>query len=138
MNPHRLRHLWLLLMLPWMLAAAATEPVHPTPVDAPTPAELGALRQQLLMHPDQASRYVHARPVYRNDNLLGYRISPGPEPAMFQRMGFQEGDVVTTINGMALTPANRLVLVATVSFAQHISVGLLRDGERQVLNFSLR
>lgn len=130
--------LWLLLLvLPCALAVAAPKPAG-SPSDPPTPAELRTLRQQLLMHPGQASQYVHAHPVFRNHNLLGYRISPGPEPKLFQRMGFEKGDVVTTVNGMPVIPENRLFLISTVSLAPRISVGLLRDGERKVMSFTFR
>lgn len=130
-------YLWLLLVLPWTLALAAPRQAGPQP-NPLTPAELRTIRQQLLMHPDQASRYVHARPVFRNHNLLGYRISPGPEPTLFQRMGFEKGDVVTTLNGMPVTPENRLFLISTVSLAPRLSVGLLRDGDRKIMSFTFR
>ena len=45
------------------------------------------------------------------DGLKGYRVSPGSDAAQFKQLGFKSGDIVTAVNGLALSdPTNTMRL----------------------------
>lgn len=106
--------------------------------DAFTPTELGGLRQYLLAHPERVPRLVRADPVQVEGRIRGYRLYPGAEPDLFNRLGLQPGDVVTHLNGLAIVPGNRALLIAAATFASRVNITLIRDGHRRVLEFRLR
>lgn len=41
--------------------------------------------------------------------IVGYRVAPGPDRAAFDTFGFQQGDIVTAVNGLALSDASNSI-----------------------------
>ena len=73
-----------------------------------------------------------------NGELLGYRIAPGKEQEQFALLGFQPGDLVTGVNGIALNdPANTLRLYQTMRSAGEAVFDLQRGGEAVTVSVSL-
>lgn len=60
------------------------------------------LRNQIESHPQSLSNYMRMRPYSANGKLVGYRVYPGKQPALFEHSGLKPGDVVTRINGISL------------------------------------
>lgn len=54
---------------------------------------------------DVLTDYIRPSPVYEGQWLKGFRVYPGQHAGVFSQMGLQGGDVVTAINGVALSEA---------------------------------
>ena len=70
--------------------------------------------------------------------MVGYRIAPGADRAAFDTFGFQSGDIVTAVNGLALSDASNTVkLYQTMKDATQASFDIERDGGAVTVNVDL-
>jgi type II secretory pathway component PulC len=75
-------------------------------------------------------------PVYDDaDDLLGVQIVNIEEGGIYDRIGVKEGDVLTSVNGIAFgEPAAATLVMAELSFSDEIEVGVTRpDGSAETL-----
>jgi len=98
-----------------------------------TAAEQTALatqyRRQLYDSPESLASVVSVSPVREGDRVVGYRIAPGADRAAFDTFGFQSGDIVIAVNGLALSDASNTVkLYQTMKDATQASFDIERDG----------
>ena len=95
-------------------------------------------RERLYQNPQSLADVVTVSAVRENGELLGYRIAPGKEQEQFALLGFQPGDLVTGVNGIALNdPANTLRLYQTMRSAGEAVFDLQRGGEALTVSVSL-
>lgn len=67
--------------------------------------------------------------------VVGFRLNPGDDPAPFEALGFEPGDVVTEINGTALTdPGQALQVFERLGESTQANLVLIRDGAPRVLS----
>ena len=66
-------------------------------------------RARLYENPESLAQVVSVAPVRDNDGIVGYRITPGQDRAAFDAFGFKAGDVVTAVNGLALSDASNSI-----------------------------
>lgn len=59
--------------------------------------------RELQNQPSSFIDYIAVSPHRSNGELIGYQVSPGKKPALFQAAGLKSGDVITDINGLDLT-----------------------------------
>ena len=123
--------------------------VAPSPVASPseggapaTAAEQTALasqyRRQLYDSPESLASVVSVSPVREGDSVIGYRIAPGADRVAFDTFGFQSGDIVTAVNGLALSDASNTVkLYQTMKDATQASFDIERDGGTVTVNVDL-
>ena len=107
-----------------------------------TAAEQTALasqyRRQLYDSPESLASVVSVSPVRDGDRMVGYRIAPGADRAAFDTFGFQSGDIVTAVNGLALSDASNTVkLYQTMKDATQASFDIERDGGTVTVNVDL-
>ena len=107
-----------------------------------TAAEQTALatqyRRQLYDSPESLASVVSVSPVREGDRVVGYRIAPGADRAAFDTFGFQSGDIVTAVNGLALSDASNTVkLYQTMKDATQASFDIERDGGTVTVNVDL-
>ncbi len=89
-------------------------------------------RDRLYQNPQSLAEVVSVSAVRRDGQLEGYRIAPGKDKDQFSQLGFESGDLVTRVNGIALNdPANTMRLYQTLRTATE-AVFDLRRGEQQV------
>ncbi len=105
-----------------------------------TPAQrLQAISEQVRQNP--VSLYEVVRPVPKQDeegNIIGYILQPGRDRELFDHLGLQPGDVVVQINDIRLdNAANSAQALKSVQNGQEVAMTVLRDGQEQVLSFSL-
>lgn len=101
-------------------------------------ADLIKYRQMLQRDPQQLMGLMRASPVNRGGKQVGYRIAPGRDRTLLSKFGLRPGDIVTSINGIALnSPANGLSVMQDLNSAQSLSVEIERNGRKQSLQFSL-
>ena len=95
-------------------------------------------RQRLYQNPQSLAEVVNVSAVRENGALLGYRVSPGKDTEQFAQLGFQVGDVVTSVNGVSLdNPTNTMVLFNDMRSAQEAVFELRRDGQAVTLSVNL-
>ena len=75
-------------------------------VDQRSNAELQAsakqLRADLKNDPGKITDYLRISPARKDGNIVGYRLSPGSDPAFFTQSGLKSGDVAIQMNGFDL------------------------------------
>lgn len=114
----------------------------PSQVDKRSEVETTSLalgyRDRLYENPQSLAEVVNVNAVRVEGELLGYRISPGKDKGQFSQMGFQSGDLVTSINGISLDdPANTMRLYQTMRSATEAVFELQRGGQPVSLSVSL-
>lgn len=106
--------------------------------DPQTMSLASSYRQQLYSNPQALVDVVSISAVRTDGELRGYRIGPGKDAAQFQQLGFRDGDVVTSVNGIALDdPANTMQLYQTMRTASEAVFDLERDNEPFSVTVSL-
>ena len=124
-------------------AVASFPSVSPNKVGTPaSAAEQTALasqyRRQLYDSPESLASVISVSPVREGDRVVGYRIAPGADRAAFNTFGFQSGDIVTAVNGLALSDASNTVkLYQTMKDATQASFDIERDGGTLTVNVDL-
>jgi general secretion pathway protein C len=95
-------------------------------------------RRQLYDSPESLASVVSVSPVREGDRVIGYRLAPGADRVAFDTFGFQSGDIVTAVNGLALSNASNTVkLYQTMKDATRASFDIERDGGTVTLNVDL-
>jgi len=95
-------------------------------------------RRQLYDSPESLASVVSVSPVREGDRVVGYRIAPGADRVAFDTFGFQSGDIVTAVNGLALSDASNTVkLYQTMKDATQASFDIERDGGTVTVNVDL-
>jgi len=79
------------------------------------------------------------RPYVADGAQQGFIISNIVPGSLYERMGLQNGDIVTSVNGRELTGVDDVMqLVNTMQSGGNISVSLVRNGTNETLNYSFR
>jgi general secretion pathway protein C len=114
---------------------------QPEPMmDGPQPSveELADVRKEMMSEPMKFFDYIRASPQYRNGQLYGYRVTPGKDPELFERMGLKANDVAVEINGTALNDMQQAMMVMNeLREATQASIKVERDGQTRDIVFSL-
>lgn len=95
-------------------------------------------RDRLYQNPQALADVVSVSAVRENGELRGYRIAPGKQQDQFEMLGFRRGDLVTSVNGIALNdPANTIRLYQTMRSASEAVFELQRDDQPVTVSVSL-
>ncbi|QXO17535.1 type II secretion system protein GspC [Vibrio ostreae] len=93
--------------------------------------KLAAIRAAVANNPSEIFQYVTMSQVKQDDQILGYRVSPGKDRALFEAVGLQNGDIATQINGLDLTdPDVMSKLFESVSDLTELNLTVERDGQQ--------
>lgn len=97
------------------------------------------VRQLLLQSPEQALKLINAQPVLEGGILKGFRVMPGENRALFAKAGLRPGDVVTAVNGKALSMDITKVeqLLQQLKGARDVNVSIERGGRPITLSLKL-
>ncbi len=122
--------------------AAAVAPPASEQVDKRSDTEATSLaqtyRQRLYENPQSLAEVVSISAVREGPTLLGYRVSPGQDQEQFTKLGFQAGDLVTSVNGVSLdNPANTMVLYNAMRDASEAVFELQRADQSLTLSVNL-
>ena len=118
--------------------AASASPSTPT-VDRSQQQQLASrYRQQLYDNPQSLAGLVSISAVQGQNGLKGYRLSPGRDTSQFTALGFKSGDIVTAVNGYALSdPTNTVRLYQLMRDATDATFDIEREGAPVSINVSL-
>ncbi|HDP89027.1 MAG TPA: type II secretion system protein GspC [Thioalkalivibrio sp.] len=107
-----------------------------TPSSATTgiATELQRYRREAMRNPARMAEMVAAEPVEEDGRFVGYRVTPRQDLPVFEQLGFQAGDVVTEVNGVALdTPEAGIRALRQLATARELNVTVLRNGTPQTI-----
>ena len=95
-------------------------------------------REKLYNDPQSLAGLVSISAVQADGGLKGYRVAPGRDAAQFKALGFQSGDIVTAVNGYALSdPTNTVRLYQMMRDATDAVFEVERDGTPVSISISL-
>lgn len=100
-----------------------------------TAASLREYRTALLNDPQSVMDVVRAEP-YRDSGgrLMGYRVFPGRDKQIMDKVGLRPGDVVTAVNGVPLdNPIKGLEVMRDLANTRELTVQVMRNGSTQSL-----
>ncbi|MBV2130884.1 type II secretion system protein GspC [Rheinheimera sp. SM2107] len=101
-------------------------------------SELAVSREELLAEPMKFFDYIRVSPQHRDGNLVGYRLMPGKDPALFNQLGLQQNDLAVEINGIPLNDMQQAMRVINeLRDASEAAIKIERDGEIRDILFSL-
>lgn len=69
----------------------------------PNPKAIQEARAQLAKSPDSFAELITLSPHRVDNELIGYRVSPGANPSLFNSVGLKNGDIVVELNGLLLS-----------------------------------
>lgn len=118
---------------------ATTETKAPSTVNVNQQRRVASrYRQQLYNNPQSLSGLLSISAVQGQGGLKGYRVSPGRDTAQFTALGFKSGDIVTAVNGYALSdPTNTVRLYQLMRDATDATFEIERDGAPVSISVSL-
>ena len=85
------------------------------------------------------SRGARIVPEIRDGKALGFRLFSMRPEGPFMKLGLQNGDVVTAINGLEMnSPDKALEVYTKLKSANHLSVALERNGQKITKEYNIR
>lgn len=82
---------------------------------------------------------IRAIPNLRNGNSNGFRLSEIQPGSIFQQIGLQDGDVLTSVSGQTVTdPLKAMALLQTLRDRSAITLDLMRNGAPVELFYNIR
>jgi general secretion pathway protein C len=100
-----------------------------TTADAPN---LSALREELVASPDKIIDYIRFAPVSRGRQFLGFRVSPGRNPEVFNQIGLRSGDIITSVDDVPLdNPQRGFEVAQKIASAQQLNLTVRRGGSER-------
>lgn len=105
----------------------------------PAPASrLGEIRNRLKANPSEAVSMNAIQPVMVNGQLKGYQLADNPYMPALREAGLMPGDVVTRVNGIAVTDQVRAAeMFNQLSNAGHVDLEVERGGVPTSLSVNL-
>lgn len=96
-----------------------------------TDEQLAQIREEITADPQKIFQYVRLSQVKQEDKVIGYRVSPGKSPQLFETVGLQDGDIAVQLNGNDLTdPAAMGKIFNAVSELTELNLTVERDGQQ--------
>ncbi|WP_168204261.1 type II secretion system protein GspC [Aliikangiella coralliicola] len=100
--------------------------------------QLNEYRNKFQSDPTSVSDVISGRPHFVNGELRGFKVSPGRDKRLFQELGLRRGDVVRSINGVALdNMQDAMSLMNDVQSIEDLNVEIERNGETLSLLLNL-
>lgn len=120
------------LTLPTEYASGSVGAVYAAP-PMPVPVE-ATLRSVISDNATRINEIVRVAAHIEQGRMIGFRLNPGEQPEQFSALGFQPGDVVTEINGTAMSdPSRGLQVFESLGESTMANVTVVRDGAPQIL-----
>jgi general secretion pathway protein C len=98
-----------------------------------------ATLESVLGNMSLLARSARIVPEMRDGKAAGFRLYSVRPDGPFAKIGMQNGDVLSAINGLEITsPEKALEVYAKLKSASHLSLGLERNGQRLTKDYSIR
>ena len=92
--------------------------------------QLANIRQQILDDPQRILRYIRLSQMKKDGQLIGYRVRPGTQRALFDSVGLKDGDIAIRLNGEDLTnPASMGKIWQSINELTELNLTVERNGQ---------
>ncbi len=99
---------------------------------------LDDVRADIQENPQQIFQYIRMSQVKRDNDVIGYRLSPGSSAALFNEVGLQQGDIAVQLNGKDLSdPEVMTEIFESISDLTELNLTVERDGQPYDIYISL-
>lgn len=99
---------------------------------------LGGFQARLKTDPAAALSLVRLVQQKNGENVIGVKVFPGPERGFLERVALQPGDLITHVNGIAISStANGLEALREITAATELDLQVKRGERRLSLSFSV-
>ncbi len=106
-----------------------TQPVQQA-VEIPSD-KLDQIRDEIAQDPKSVFKYISISPVKSGDEIVGYRVAPGRDAALFNDVGLESGDIAVQLNGIDLRdPSSAAEVMQIMSEPQELNLTVERDGQQ--------
>lgn len=125
------------VLLPRLTPGAGTVMASPLPTasvpEIPAPTRRaglpGTVNRAIADNPAYVAEIIRPTPVLMDGQLQGFRVYPGRDRGAFTSLGLQPGDLITQVNGSALTdPARGLSAISGMQPGDRVNVTVSRNG----------
>ena len=113
-------------------APRSSPPVTPVTI---TPERATQIRNDLLADPKKVLDTVALNMEHKDGELIGYKMEFRDDPRLLHELGFQDGDVVVSVNGISVTDQRAL---QALSSAGRYDVTVLRGGVETALSIRFK
>ncbi len=101
-------------------------------------ANVAAIKKAILSNPQTLFTYIRLSQVKKDGQLMGYRVNPGKDRALFDSIGLKPNDLAVSLNGKDLTdPAVMASLWSELSSISAFSLTVERDGQLHQVDIDL-
>ena len=99
--------------------------------------KLAEFRQEILNNNINLLQVIRPSPKKENGQLIGFRIRPGTNRALFNQTGLRSGDIVTEINGTPLTSnTSSMQAMQSLTTSSGATLSVLRGGQSTTVQVS--
>ena len=94
---------------------------------------------QLSGNINQFMTHVRLVPYFEGNASAGYRIAAIRPGTAFEKLGFQGGDVLQQVNGVALSsPEKMYTIFQNLKDEKQVTVDIIRQGKKSTLKYEIR
>ena len=95
--------------------------------------------QESINNVAQIMSKVRIRPYFENGRPAGFKINRIKKGSIFKTMGFENNDIVKTVNGQDIHSAEDIMrLYNTLKDSNFFSIGIVRNNQTKTLNYKVR
>ncbi len=99
---------------------------------------LQSYKRRYIDNPMALAKRFQAIPVAENGRTVGYKLRALRGERLLQKIGLQPNDVFIAVNGIGLDkPFQALDALKSLTTANHVSLTILRNGNRQTFDYNL-
>jgi general secretion pathway protein C len=123
--------------LKYSKASQVTEPVRSSR-QAVSKGDVEKIRRIINEDPKQVFQYVRMSQVKENGEVVGYRLSPGKDNALFNSVGLRNGDIAVQVNGLDLRDSKAMRdIYNDLSQLTELSLTVERNGQQHEIYIEL-
>lgn len=105
----------------------------------PDPKLLQEARAKIAESPASFTEIISLSPHTVNNELIGYKVSPGSNSTLFYSVGLKNGDIVVNLNGFDLSDLPQsLEALNEIQEADSLQLEVLRKGDYVSLDFDIQ
>lgn len=91
---------------------------------------IASIREEIRQDARQIFQYVRMSQVKQDNEVIGYRLSPGKSSVLFDEVGLQSGDIAVSINGLDLKdPETMGEVFRSLSQLTELNLTVERNGQ---------
>jgi type II secretion system protein C len=95
------------------------------------------IRQKYLVNPQEIAKNIKVVPLTDGKGLAGLRVSALRQGNVLLKAGLKSNDLITGINGKAISPTNMMALMKELEGASQVSLAIRRNGRPQTVRVDL-